>query len=187
MRPNMPCTFCRAPRMCAVALLAICAASASRADGHSRAGDVLSVALPAGVAAQALWRDDREGLLQFGESLAVTLIGTELLKRTTHVERPDHSNDRSFPSGHASRAFAAAAYVQRRDGFEAAWPWYLGATYVGWTRVHADRHRWGDIAGSAALSVASAWWLVTPARERGVSVLPMLAPGRVAVEIQAAW
>jgi hypothetical protein len=77
--------------------------------------------------------------------------------------------------------------MQRRHGFEAAWPWYLGATYVGWTRVHADRHRWGDIAGSAALSVASAWWLVMPMQERGVSVLPMLAPGRVAVEIQAAW
>jgi membrane-associated phospholipid phosphatase len=183
----MPRTFCLAPRMCAVAALAAGAASATHADGHARLGDVLSFALPAGVAAHELWRDDTEGLLQFSESLVVTLVGTELLKRTTHVERPDRSNDQAFPSGHASRSFAAAAYMHRRHGFEAAWPWYLGATYVGWTRVHADRHRWGDIAGSAALSVASAWWLVTPARERGLSVLPMLAPGRVAVEIQASW
>jgi PAP2 superfamily len=183
----MRCIPCLAPRVYAVAALATCAACASHADGHARAGDVLSLALPAGVAARELWRSDTDGLLQFGESLVVTLAGTELLKRTTHVERPDHSNDQSFPSGHASRAFAAAAYMQRRHGFEAAWPWYLGATYVGWTRVHADRHRWADIAGSAALSAASAWWLVTPARERGLSVLPMLAPGRVMVEIQASW
>lgn len=110
-----------------------------------------------------------------------------MLKRTTHVERPDRSNDESFPSGHASRAFSAATYMHRRHGFESAWPLYLAATYVGYTRVHEGRHRWGDIVGSAAVSAAATWWLVDPKDDGRVSVVPMFSPHGAAVVVNAAW
>lgn len=126
------------------------------------AGDALSYALPAGTLAFELWRGDKAGALQFTEAFVVTMAATEILKPTTHVERPDHSNDRSFPSGHASRAFSAATYVHRRYGFADAWPLYALSTYVGYTRVRTDRHRWTDVAGSAAVAAASSWWLVQP-------------------------
>lgn len=171
----------------AVALLGLCAATASWADGNRRAGDVLSWALPLGAAGYSLYDGDREGTLQFGKAFAVTLAGTEVLKRTTHVERPDHSDDKSFPSGHASRAFSAATFVHRRYGFEAALPMYAAATYVGWTRVHADQHRWRDVAGSAVLSAAASWWLVDPRQDRRVSVLPLVGPRSVGVEVAASW
>lgn len=167
--------------------LALAASSAMAGDEHRRAGDVLRYALPAGVVAGELWRSDEEGLWQFGKSWAVTIVATEALKRSTHVERPDRSDDLSFPSRHASDAFAAAAYMHRRHGIDQAWPWYAAATYVGWTRVQANRHRWVDIAGSAALASASSWWLVSPAGGPRVSVVPMLAPGRIAVEVHASW
>jgi membrane-associated phospholipid phosphatase len=173
-------------RLCAV-LLAAAASPTLAADQHRRAGDVLRYALPAGVVACELWRSDEEGLWQFGKSWAVTIVATEALKRSTHVERPDGSDDLSFPSRHASDAFAAASYMHRRHGIEQAWPWYLAASYVGWSRVQSSRHRWVDIAGSAALAGAASWWLVSPAGGPRVSVVPMLGPGQVAVEVRARW
>lgn len=157
------------------------------ADDNRRAGDALRVAMPVGVAAYELWRGDEEGLKQFGKSWIVTVGATEVLKRSTHVRRPDGSDDFSFPSGHASNAFAAATYMHRRHGIADAWPWYAAATYVGWTRVRAKRHRWADVAGSAAIAGASSWWLVSPLAERGVSVVPWIGPGLIAVEMQATW
>ena len=156
-------------------------------DDHRRAGDVLRFAMPAGVVAYELWRGDTEGAWQFGKSWAVTMGAAEVLQRTTHVERPDRSNDHSFPSGHASHAFAAATYMHRRHGIEEAWPWYAAASYVGWTRVHAHRHRWGDVAGSALLAGASSGWLVEPAAARSVSVMPILGTDVIAVQVHARW
>ncbi|HEY9105424.1 MAG TPA: phosphatase PAP2 family protein [Roseateles sp.] len=132
-------------------------------SGERRAGDTLSYALPAGVLAVELWRGDREGAWQFGRSFVATMAAAEILKHTTGVERPDHSNDLSFPSSHAARAFAAATYMHRRHGLDAALPLYALATYVGYTRVRSGRHRWGDVAGAAALSAASSWLLVEKA------------------------
>jgi len=63
----------------------------------------------------------------------------------------------------------------------------MSASYVGWTRVRADRHRWADVAASAALAGASSWWLVAPMRERGVALVPVVAPGLFALELSARW
>jgi len=173
----------------AVGFCLACGATSSSADseGHTRAGDVLRIAMPTAVVGYELWRHDEEGLKQFAQSWALTVGTTEVLKHTTHVERPDGSDDSSFPSGHASNAFAAATYMHRRHGFAQAWPWYVAATYVGWTRVQADRHRWIDIAGSAALAGVSSWWLVTPEKDNPVIVAPLLLPGLVALEVHLRW
>ena len=173
--------------LCGAVGLVFAATCAADGDGHRRAGDVLRFAMPAAVATYELWQRDDEGLWQFGKSWAVTLAATEGLKRITHVERPDHTDDLSFPSGHASHAFAAATYMHRRHGIAQAWPWYAVATYVGWTRVDAKRHRWTDIAGSAALAAASSWWLVTPKNEQTVVFAPVLLPGHVSVELHVRW
>lgn len=172
-----------------LALLVALGGGAARAQptqtssDHRRAGDVLSFALPAGVAVAAWWNDrrspppegERSELFQFAGSFAATLAATEVLKRTVRSERPDGRDNLSFPSGHASRAFSAASFVHRRHGWEAAWPLYAAAGYVGWTRVDSKRHRWGDVAGSLAVSSAMTWWLVDPARsnkEVSVTVAP---------------
>ncbi|HJW10226.1 MAG TPA: phosphatase PAP2 family protein, partial [Albitalea sp.] len=92
-----------------------------------------------------------------------------------------------FPSGHAVNAFAAATYVHRRHGLRYAWPLYAAATYVGYTRVHANRHRWGDVIGSAAIAGAMTWWLVDPKKEPAVAVLPALDSHYIGVQISASW
>ena len=139
-----------------------CGALAST-DGERQAGDVLATAMPLTTLGVELWRHEWTGAKQFAESFVVTVAATEVLKRTTHVERPDGSNDESFPSGHAARAFSSATYVHRRYGFQDAWPLYALATYVGYTRVESNRHTWADVAGAAGIAALSSWWLVDPA------------------------
>lgn len=151
-------------------------------DSERRLGDHLSYALPLGALAVELWRGDRAGAWQLSQSFVVTTGTTELLKRATNQTRPDGSNDKSFPSGHAARAFSAAAYVRQRHGFDAAWPLYVAATYVGHTRVQADRHRWRDVVGAAALAELSAHWLVEPFDGR-----LQVAAGPQSVQVSWRW
>jgi membrane-associated phospholipid phosphatase len=125
----------------------------------TNAGTVLSFALPLATAGAHFWQGDREGLKQLAFTWSSSVVLAEALKQGTNRTRPDGSNDLSFPSGHAARAFAAAAHVNRRHGMQAAWPLYAGAVAVGWTRVQARRHDWLDVTGSLLLSewMARTW------------------------------
>ena len=175
-----------APRVAALLGAAALATSPGFAqastDSERRLGDHLSYALPLGALAVEMWRGDRAGAWQLTQSFVVTTGTTELLKRATNQTRPDGSNDKSFPSGHAARAFSAAAYVRQRHGFDAAWPLYVAATYVGHTRVQADRHRWRDVIGAAALAELSAHWLVEPFDGR-----LQVSAGPQSVQVQWRW
>jgi membrane-associated phospholipid phosphatase len=155
-------------RLIAVIGVALVPTVALANDGDQRrAGDILSYALPLTTLGVEWAGGDGRGALQLAESFGTTVVVAELFKRTIKAERPDHTNDESFPSGHAARAFAAATYVHRRHGFSSAWPLYALSVYVGHTRVAAQRHRWGDVAGAAAIAAASSWWLVEPKQTIG--------------------
>ncbi|RYH69278.1 MAG: hypothetical protein EON54_02530 [Alcaligenaceae bacterium] len=75
----------------------------SRADTDSQrqVGDFLATAKPLATLGTELHRGDKEGAWQFALTFAVSTATTDVLGRLTHVERPDGSNDNSFPSGHA--------------------------------------------------------------------------------------
>lgn len=140
-----------------------------QAAGDSRvtdAGTVISWALPVATAVTQASLGDREGLREFAISWTTTVGLTEILKKTTGKERPDGSDRLSFPSGHAARAFAAASHVNRRYGSDVAWPLYVGAVAVGWSRVQARRHDWVDVTGAALVSEWMARTWTTP-REGG--------------------
>ena len=174
-------------RTCIGLAVAATLGTAHAAPDERRWGDILSVTMPLATLGYEFIADDRSAAWQYTESLTASLAATEVLKRTTHVERPDKTNHMSFPSGHATGAFAAASFIHRRYGFEAAWPAYGLATFVGYTRVHANRHRWVDVAGSAAVTTAMNWWLVTPKNNASVSVAPEIGPGHAGLVISAQW
>ncbi len=98
-------------------------------------------------------------------SVGVAYIGKTALKTMIHEERPDHSDNKSFPSGHASMAFAAARSIDKEFRKDCIWipiAGYAAATAVGVERVVNDRHHWYDVVAGAAVGVGSAeltWWL----------------------------
>lgn len=67
------------------------------------------------------------------------------------------SSHESFPSGHATLAFALAAALDRET--ESRWvPWvaYPAAALVAWSRVHDDDHWTSDVIAGAALGAWTA-------------------------------
>lgn len=147
-----------------------------------RHGDHLSLALPLGVLGVELLRGDTQGAWQMTQVFVLTTGLTEILKKNTGVTRPDGSDDKSFPSGHAARAYSAAAYVQQRHGWDKAWPLWIAATYVGHSRVDARRHRWSEVAVSGALAYGFARWRVEPLGAR-----PEVAIGPDGLQVGLSW
>jgi membrane-associated phospholipid phosphatase len=66
----------------------------------------------------------------------------------------------SFPSGHATTAFATAAVLERHLGYRAAWPTMTLAAYVAMSRLHDNVHFLSDVVFGSALGVASGWTVV---------------------------
>lgn len=98
-------------------------------------------------------------------SVGVAYVGKTALKAMIKEDRPDHSDNKSFPSGHAAMAFAAARSIDKEFRKDCIWipiAGYAAATAVGIERVARDRHHWYDVLAGAAVGVGSAeltWWL----------------------------
>lgn len=100
-----------------------------------------------------------------GASVIVSYGVKTVLKKAIKEERPDHSDNKSFPSGHASMAFAAARSIDKEFRKDCIWipiAGYAAATAIGVERVVNDKHHWYDVAAGAAIGIGSAeltWWL----------------------------
>ena len=94
-----------------------------------------------------------------GIGVAVNASVTELLKNVVHEKRPDGSDNRSFPSRHASYAFVLASVASHElSVYSPLWSVgaYTAANAVAMQRVFADRHYPGDVLTGAALGIFSA-------------------------------
>lgn len=98
-------------------------------------------------------------------SVVVAFGAKSALKAMIKEERPDHSDNKSFPSGHAAMAFAAARSIDKEFRKDCIWipiAGYAAATAVGIERVANKHHHWYDVVAGAAVGVGSAeltWWL----------------------------
>ncbi len=81
---------------------------------------------------------------------------TQAVKFTVQRQRPDRSNDKSFPSGHSSSAFATATVLQRHYGWKVGVPAYALGGYVSLARMAWNRHHATDVVMGAAFGIASA-------------------------------
>jgi membrane-associated phospholipid phosphatase len=125
---------------------------------------VTALGLPA---VQGDWKGTKQAAFSLGATYAVT----SGLKHVIEEERPDESNDKSFPSGHTSSSFAAAATLHKRHGWEVGVPAHLVAAFVGAARVKADKHFVHDVIAGAAIGEA-AGWLLTSRKNDQVQWLP---------------
>jgi len=76
---------------------------------------------------------------------------TTLLKEVVHRERPNGEDHLSFPSGHASNAFALAAVAERHYGWKAGLPAYTLASLVAVSRLQRNKHYLSDVMAGATL------------------------------------
>jgi hypothetical protein len=120
----------------------------------SHAGGTLAVAgMTIGVfSAGRISRGDRFRAMSYDLSQAVIVnaVYTQGLKFAVRRERPDGSNNKSFPSGHASNAFTAGTVIARHYR-KAAIPAYGLATYIAVSRMAASKHYFSDIVAGAGL------------------------------------
>lgn len=132
---------------------------AADTSSTERAGDIIALTIPALAYGSTYYMDDSEGRQQFYQSFAANLAVTYAVKSTINKDRPDDSDNDSFPSGHTSLAFQGASFIHKRYGLEYSIPAYVGATFVGYSRVKADKHDAADVLAGAALGVASSMYL----------------------------
>lgn len=145
---------------CGLVLFLLFFSTLSSANTRKR-GDDLRLLVPIAAAAGALAKNDMVGVSQLGITMLVTTVATEGLKLATQERRPNGECCASFPSGHTSAAFGGAAFIHNRYGFVYSVPFYLAASYVGYSRVYARSHYTQDVIAGAGVGILSAWLSTT--------------------------
>ncbi|MGE0623505.1 MAG: phosphatase PAP2 family protein [Pseudomonadales bacterium] len=138
------------------------------------------------------------GLLVGGSALLTDRVLVDALKDVTGRERPDGSNDASFPSGHTSLASTSAsmavgnlAYVDMPHGVRIASNigLYGTAAATGWARVEAGKHYPSDVLAGYAIGSFLARFAYHAFLESGttapvsVNVMPLPGGGQLSVTI----
>jgi membrane-associated phospholipid phosphatase len=144
-----------------------CASDKGWGDASSIGRDVLVVAALGVPAVQGDWRGDLEAAGSIGAAFGISYG----LKELVNERRPDNSDDKSFPSGHAAVSFAAAATLENRYGWKVGIPAFALASFVSAARVEARKHHWYDVVAGGAIGTASGL-LITRRRDDGVRLVP---------------
>ena len=171
--------------VCLAATLSFGLAPQTVRAGNTQTWDDLSTGLALGVGGAAaittLSKSDGTGLAQGMKTAGTTVLAVEALKALVPEQRPDGSDDRSFPSEHTALAFAAATYFDVRYGqeYRAYVPVMYGlAALTGVARVQAKKHFAKDVIAGAVVGFGIAHVFTTPDNsqvalapaERGVSL-----------------
>ena len=176
---------CRPARLIAAGAFLVCADPATAGTaGWATASDVGRDVLFAAALAVPAVQKDWQGDMQAGASI---LVGGGIAPGLKHVfpeERPDHSDNRSFPSGHSSEAFAAAATLENRYGWKAGLPAFALASFVAVARVEARKHHWYDCVAGAAIGTGSGL-LLTRRRDDAVRMVPWADSGGGGISVAA--
>lgn len=83
-------------------------------------------------------------------------VTVQAVKFTVRRNRPDFSNNKSFPSGHAASAFATATVLHRHYGWKLGVPAYALGSYVALARMSWNRHHATDVVMGAGFGIAAA-------------------------------
>ena len=129
-----------------------------------KSGDIIQIALPS-IAFTSCFLKKQAKAKEFIVSMGTSFILTHSLKRTINKVRPNGS-DYSFPSGHTSAAFTGAAFIDKNYGLKYGIPAYLLASYVGWSRVYANKHDYADVIGGAVIGIGSNYLLINLLNEK---------------------
>jgi membrane-associated phospholipid phosphatase len=155
---------------------------AASTDQIEKSGDIIQVLIPVIAYGTTFCLDDKEGRAQFYKSFLTNLGVTYGLKYSIDKKRPN-GGDQSFPSGHTSAAFQGAAFIHKRYGWKYGIPAYLGAAFVGYSRVESDNHYTEDVVAGAAIGVISSFCFTT--RYKGITITPVADKGYYGLSLNA--
>lgn len=147
-------------------------------------GDIIQVLIPSIAYGSTFYLDDSEGRKQFYKSFSTTFLMTHGLKNLINKKRPNGS-DKSFPSGHTSAAFQGASFIHKRYGLNYAVPAYIGASFVGYSRVESNKHYWEDVIAGAALGMASSFYFTKS--YKGFNISPFSGNGVHGISVSKTW
>ncbi len=113
---------------------------------------------------------------EFGRDAAESLIDATVLvtalKYSVGRERPDGSNNQSFPSGHSITAFCFAPVVMKYWGVQAGIEAYALGTVTAFARVEGYHHYLSDVLAGATLGILIGNAVVYSPKDVSVSVGP---------------
>lgn len=100
-------------------------------------------------------------------SQTIRFGAVNIIKNSANRQRPNSFDDKSFPSGHASTAFAAAEFMAQEYGEVSPWYGvyaYSFATATAILRVYNNDHWFSDIIAGAGFGILStkAAYLIYP-------------------------
>lgn len=127
----------------------------SQVGTTQKIGDVILFALPVITVGTSFIIGDEKGAWQFTKGLILTEVVTYGLKLGVNKQRPDMSNDNSFPSGHTSTTFHSAGYIHRRYGFKYSIPAYALAGFTAASRIDSKKHDILDVIAGVAIGLGS--------------------------------
>jgi len=172
------------PIVFAGASLALATPAYANEQDWGNASDIVAGALVVTALGVPLAKGDDKGMLQAGLSMGAAEGVSFALKEAFPETRPDGSDRKSFPSGHTSLSFAAAATLQNRYGWQIGLPAHVAAAFVGLARVEADKHHWYDVAVGAAIGEATGL-LITSKHDSNVQVFPWVEHNGGGVSVAA--
>ena len=100
----------------------------------------------------------RDRTLLMASAYLFSTASVQILKRTTHIKRPDETDDFSFPSGHTATAFVGAHLLFKE--YQDKSPWigiagYIVASGTGALRIMNRKHWVSDVIAGAGFGILS--------------------------------
>jgi membrane-associated phospholipid phosphatase len=164
-------------RICVPALLLVLAAPVDAASINTTPltsteknietlGDGVAVALPLTAAGITWYKDDTMGFAQLAVETLLTVGTAYGLKNIVHEERPNGSDDQSFPSATSALASSGSSFLWGRYGWEYGLPALALSQFVAYSRVQAREHHWYDTLASSGIAAGYGYVLTTPFKKR---------------------
>lgn len=116
-------------------------------------------------------KEGKQRALRTLDSLSTSTLACIALKKVTRVQRPDSDSRDSFPSCHATAAFAVAT-VQSHYNPDSALLWYSGASLISYSRLNLNRHRISEVLAGAVLGYLTA--KLELSQKRGLILFPFI-------------
>jgi len=148
-------------------------------------GGILAVL--AGAVVMPLLDHEEQGnseALRAADAVVSATVVTMLLKRAVREPRPNGQGHDSFPSEHATAAFAAATMAADRHPEQAPY-WYGAAALISYSRVRLNLHRPSEVLAGAAIGFGMA--KLERQMPRGLLIAPFVSPDGDGGGVEAVW